>query len=148
MSSDQPSLGQMIWLVRRELEWAREVDADSPLRFQVDAVELDVAVEASRTTSGNGGLDLKVLGWGISGEASHEIAKGTATTVHVVLKPQDSQSSSGRYIISGRDTEPPPRRADSGEGINQSRSDSIPQDDDPGDPRHLEPPAVRVKPDS
>jgi hypothetical protein len=138
----------MIWLVRRELEWAREVDADSPLRFQVDAVELDVAVEASRTTTGNGGLDLKVLGWGISGEATHEITKGTATTVHVVLTPQNSQSSSGRYIISGRDTEPPPRRAESSEGLSQGRIDSTLPGDAPVDQRHFEPPAVRVKPDS
>jgi hypothetical protein len=35
MADEQPSLGQLIWLVRRELEWARQVDEDQPLRFDV-----------------------------------------------------------------------------------------------------------------
>ena len=39
----QPSLGQLIWLVRRELEWAYAADADQPLRFEVGPVELDLA---------------------------------------------------------------------------------------------------------
>lgn len=38
----QPSLGQLIWLVRRELEWAYAADADQPLRFEVGPVELDL----------------------------------------------------------------------------------------------------------
>jgi hypothetical protein len=35
MADEQPSLGQLIWLVRRELEWAQQVDEDQPLRFDV-----------------------------------------------------------------------------------------------------------------
>jgi hypothetical protein len=49
---EQPSLGQLIWLVRRELEWAHAVDADHPLRFDVGTVELNVDVEAKRATEG------------------------------------------------------------------------------------------------
>lgn len=41
-------------LVRRELEWAYEVDKDHPLRFDVGPVELDVTVEATRATNGGG----------------------------------------------------------------------------------------------
>lgn len=58
VKEEQPSLGQLIWLVRRELEWAYEVDRDHPLRFEVGPVELEVTVGAGRATTGGGGLDL------------------------------------------------------------------------------------------
>lgn len=113
MGEEQPSLGQLIWSVRRELEWARQIDAEHPLRFEVGSVELDVVVEATRTSAGEGGLDLKVMGVGGSAGGSHERSRGATTTVHVVLTPQDSRFNSGRYQISGNDVEPPPRRAES-----------------------------------
>lgn len=121
MGEEQPSLGQLIWLVRRELEWAREIDAEHPLRFDVGSVELDVVVEATRTTAGEGGLDLKVMGVGGAARGSHERSHGATTTVHVVLTPQDSRSKSGRYQISGNDIEPPPRRAESTPGSSNVR---------------------------
>jgi hypothetical protein len=109
--AEQPSLGQLIWLVRRELEWAHAVDVDHPLRFDVSSVELDVAVEVGSTTSGGGGLDLKVFGVGASGELSREGKRGSTTTVHVVLTPRDTRSPGGKFDVSAWDTEPPPRRA-------------------------------------
>jgi len=109
---ERPSLGQLIWLVRRELEWAYGVDADQPLRFEVGTVELDVTVEATRTTTGGGGLDLKVLGVGASGELSRENAQATTSQVHLVLSPRDIRRSGGKFEVSARDTEPPPRRAE------------------------------------
>jgi Trypsin-co-occurring domain 2 len=72
MGEEQPSLGQLIWLVRRELEWAYGVDAKNPLRFAVGSVELDVTVEATKITKGGAGLDLKVMGVGASGDLSRE----------------------------------------------------------------------------
>jgi hypothetical protein len=112
MEDEQPSLGQLIWLVRRELEWAYAADADQPLRFDVGAVELDVTVEATRAATGGGGLDLKVLGVGASGDLSRQHTRGTTSNVHVVLTPVDTRTGTRRYEISARDTEPPPRRAD------------------------------------
>jgi len=111
MSDEQPSLGQLIWLVRRELEWAHGVDADHALKFDVGTVELDVAVEVARTTKGGGALDLKVMGVGASGELSREGSRGSMTTVHVTMTPRDAGSPGGRYEVSSVDTEPPPRRA-------------------------------------
>jgi Trypsin-co-occurring domain 2 len=73
MGEEQPSLGQLIWLVRRELEWAYGVDVKNPLRFEVGSVELDVTVEATKTTKGGGGLDLKVMGVGASGDLSRRV---------------------------------------------------------------------------
>jgi hypothetical protein len=112
MGEEQPSLGQLIWLVRRELEWAYGVDADHPLRFEVGTVELDVTVEATRMTTGGGGLDLKVLGVGASGDVSRESGRGITSQVHVVLTPRDTRRGGGKFEVSAVDTEPPPRRAE------------------------------------
>ena len=109
---EQPSLGQLIWLVRRELEWAQQVDADRPLRFEVEKVEMDVGVEITRATTGNGGLDLKVLGVGVSVGGSLASTTGSTSTVHLVLAPRDVRSGDHRLTVSGLDTEPPPRRAE------------------------------------
>ena len=125
MGEEQPSLGQLIWLVRRELEWAYGVDAENPLRFEVGSVELDVTVEATMTTKGGAGLDLKVMGVGASGDASRESARGTSSRVHVVLTPHDNRLAGGKYVISAVDTEPPPRRAEvTGEPPVSTGSDS------------------------
>jgi hypothetical protein len=110
MADEQPSLGQLIWLVRRELEWARQIDEDQPLRFDVGTVELDVDVEVTKTTSGGGGLDLTIMGVGGKADLSRESGRTGGTTVHVVLTPSDSRTSSGKYQVSALDTEPPPRR--------------------------------------
>jgi hypothetical protein len=112
MGEEQPSLGQPIWLVRRELEWAYGVDAKNPLRFEVGSVELDVTVEATKTTTGGVGLDLKVLGVGASADGSRDSTRGTTSQVHVVLTPWDTRRPDGKYVISAVDTEPPPRRTE------------------------------------
>jgi NTP-dependent ternary system trypsin peptidase co-occuring protein len=109
---EQPSLGQLIWLVRRELEWVHRVDAEHPLRFGVGSVELDVNVEVSQATKGDGGLDLKVFGIGGKASGSREANWGSTSRVHVVLTPQDLRTGDGHYEVSAADTEPPPRRAD------------------------------------
>jgi hypothetical protein len=109
---EQPSLGQLIWLVRRELEWARAVDAGEPLRFDVDTVELDVEVEVTRATKGEGGLDLKLFGVGAKAGGSRETSRGAGSTVHVVLTPRDERIADGRLSVAASDTEPPPRRAE------------------------------------
>jgi hypothetical protein len=116
VSDQQPSLGQLIWLVRRELEWAYEVDEKHPLRFDVGSVELDVAVEVAKTTTGGGGLDLTIMGVGGKADLSRESGRTSGTTVHVVLTPSDSRTSSGKYQVSALDTEPPPRRTALREG--------------------------------
>lgn len=111
MSEEQPGLGQLIWLVRRELEWVHTMDADHPLRFDVGSVELDVAVEVTQATSGGGGLDLKVMGVGASGDLSREVSRGSTSTVHVVLTPRDTRLGDGKFDVSALDRNPPPRWA-------------------------------------
>lgn len=112
MSEEPLSLGQLIWLVRRELEWAHAVDADHPLRFDVDSIELDVAVEAGHSVVGKAGLEIKVMSIGGGGDVSRENKKGSTTNIHVVLTPRDLNSSTGRFNVSAMDTEPPPRWPD------------------------------------
>ncbi len=114
--SDAPSLGQLVWLVRRELEWARQVDAEHPLRFEVGDVELEATLEVSRTTTKGGGLDLTVLGVGGKGELSQDRGRGTTATVKVTLTPSDPRTPGAKYRISAADTEPPPRRAEAPDG--------------------------------
>jgi Trypsin-co-occurring domain 2 len=102
----EPSLGELIRAVRRELESAHAADADSPLRLEVGTVELDLDVEVTRTRSGEGGIDVKVLRAG----GSLASARGTTTKMHVVLTPRDLRTSDGKYDVSGLDTEPPPQQ--------------------------------------
>ncbi|WP_248760330.1 trypco2 family protein [Pseudarthrobacter sp. SSS035] len=145
MAEEQPTLGQLIWLVRRELEWVHGVDVDHPLRFDVGSVELDVAVEVARTTGVGGGLDLKVWGVGGSGEFSRESSRGSTTTVHVVLTPRDTRSPGGKFDVSALDTEPPPRRAGvTGTGdVPAESSESTDPDGSPRGARDIEPPPDR-----
>lgn len=121
MAEEQPSLGQLIWLVRRELEWAHGVDVDHPLRFDVGSVELDVTVEVARATTGEGGLDLKVIGVGASGELSRQNSRGSTTKIHVILTPRDTRAPGGKFDVSALDTEPPPRRA-AGVDVNEDQA--------------------------
>ncbi|MDQ4009393.1 MAG: hypothetical protein M3228_01515 [Actinomycetota bacterium] len=139
---EQPSLGQLIWLVRRELEWAHEVDAKQPLRFDVGTVELNVDVEATRVKKGEAGLDLKVVAFG-GGKAGGSLESTQATTskVRVVLTPRDMRSVDGRYQISAADVEPPPRRAE----VVPSPAATAADDDAPASAGavHTEPPPAR-----
>src|SRR3954449_1115422 len=94
---EQPSLGQLIWLVRRELEWAHGVDAGHPLRFDVGSVELDVDVQVSRVRKGEGGLDVKVVGFGgAKAGGSQQTTQGTTSRMHLVLTPRDLRTGDGR----------------------------------------------------
>ncbi len=109
--SDAPGLGQLIRLVRRELEWARQVDADHPLQFEVGEVELEAALEVSETRGKGGGLDLTVLGVGAKGELSKDVVRGTTATIKVTFTPNDRRAPGAKYTVSAEDKEPPPRRA-------------------------------------
>lgn len=128
VTEEQPSLGQLIALVRRELEWAWQLDAGNPLRFEVGAVELDVTVEATRSATGTGGLDLKVVGIGASGELSRASTRGTTSNVHVVLTPLDTRRTDRRFEVSAQDTEPTPRRP----GMPGSTTSPVPLHSEPG----------------
>jgi hypothetical protein len=114
MGDEQPSLGQLIWMVRRELEWVQAVDAGHPLRFDVGGVELDVDVEVSRVSGGKAGLDLRVMGVGGSAGGSRETTRGATSRVHVTLTPRDVRTGDGKVTVFDLDTEPPPRRAEVG----------------------------------
>jgi len=107
---DQPSLGQFIWLVRRELQWAQDVDRDQPLRFNVDSVSLDLVVDATTTKKGGGGLDLKVLGVGISAGGGAEAARQQTNTIHLTLSATDTDGK--KWQVGAEDREPPVRRAE------------------------------------
>jgi hypothetical protein len=99
------SLGQFICMVRRELQWAHDIDRDHPLRFDVESVALDLVVEADRTSKAGGSLDLKVLGVGLSGNADGESSQHRGSTVHVVLTARDA--GGGKLQVAADDFDSP-----------------------------------------
>jgi hypothetical protein len=107
---EQPSLGQFIWMVRQELQWAHEAGRNQSLRFDVESVALDLVVDASKSGEGGGSLDLKVLGVGLAGHAGVERSRHDGTTVHVVLTARDAGGR--KYQVGAADREPPARRAE------------------------------------
>lgn len=143
MEDKQPSLGQLIWMVRRELEWAQVVDADHPLRFDVDTVELDVDVEVSRVTGGKAGLDLKVMGVGGSAGGLRETTRGATSRVHVTLTPRNVRTGDGKVTVSDLDSEPPPRRAAANLPADVTRAESAGDHGGGGADRDTEAPPAR-----
>ncbi len=131
MVDEAPSLGQLIWLVRRELEWAHQVDAEHPLRFDVGSVELEAALEVTRGRTGGGGVDLTVMGVGAKGEMSRESSRGTTATVTVTLTPKDRRSASGKFEVSAVDVEPPRRASGPTAGEPPVRQSSGPAHSEP-----------------
>jgi Trypsin-co-occurring domain 2 len=119
---EQPSLGELIRAVRRELEYAHDADAGQPLRFDVGTVELDVEVELSKTWQSDGGFDVKVVKAGLSRESLH----GSTSKMHVVLTPRDLRTSDGRYDVSATDTEPAPPRPQAPSGVPAGTEPSVP----------------------
>jgi len=105
MTQEAPSLGELISLVRRELEWAHQVDADHPLRFDVGVVEVDVEVEVSSNRTASGGASLKVLSIGGDASYSGAAARNTVSRVHLVLTPIDARSVTGRYRVAALESD-------------------------------------------
>lgn len=114
---EQPSLGQFIWLVRRELQWAHDQDQDQPLRFEVDSVSLDLVVGADRSKARGGGLDLKVIGVGLAGHAESGRSRHDENTVHVVLTARDTDGN--RWQVGSADRESPVRPAETPPGVSE-----------------------------
>jgi hypothetical protein len=78
-----PSLAAVIAQARAELEQARVEGAQSNLLFQVEELELELAVEVSGSAGADAGVRLWVLSAGAKGEVRH----GETNRVTVRLKP-------------------------------------------------------------
>ena len=105
MSDEGLNLSDVISLARKELQAAHDRDLDQDLTFDVQSVTLNVAIQVTRRRSGRAGLDLKVLGVGVSGEGGDEGTRGTESQISVVLTP--NYQGTGRYSVSAADTEEP-----------------------------------------
>lgn len=112
-----PSLSQLIWLVRRELEWAHQLDKEHPLRFDVGTVEIETTVEIARSSTGRGGLNLTLFGVGGTAGADRTAGNKSTSIVRVSLAPRSGGGSDGRFDVSAIDLEPPPRLGDVGTGL-------------------------------
>jgi Trypsin-co-occurring domain 2 len=82
--SDEPiQLATLIRELRRELLDAIKEGADSPLRFALGPVELDLEVQVTREAGGGGGVRF----WVVSAEASAKTGSAHSQRIHVVLNP-------------------------------------------------------------
>jgi Trypsin-co-occurring domain 2 len=102
MANDDPTLGELIMQLRRELTAAQNDDPDNPIRFAVGPVELETTLAVTRATEGNVGFVLKVISLG--GKRSDEDTN--TTRVHLTLTPADVSKPDQSLYVSATDTEP------------------------------------------
>lgn len=76
-------LAEVIGQVRDELEQAQRAGADRDLRFSVESVQLEFAVQVRREATGSGGLRIGVLTAGGGGTKGHD----RTHTIQIQLKP-------------------------------------------------------------
>jgi hypothetical protein len=81
---DELGLAEAIEAVRAELREAQDAGRDSDVRFAVGSVEVEFAVEATRTAGGEASIKvLSLLSLGGTGE----VARGETHTVKITLEP-------------------------------------------------------------
>jgi hypothetical protein len=90
-------LADVMSQVREELEEAQRRGADSPVRFSVEKVSLEFAVQVRREGSGRAGLRIGVVTAGAGGALSRD----TVHRIQVELQPR--RGDDGRTLDVGRD---------------------------------------------
>ncbi|MEU5275134.1 trypco2 family protein [Streptomyces asoensis] len=83
-------LGEAIEAVRRSLAWAACQGEDSAVRFTVDTVQLEFAIEVRRTGTAGGG----VRAWVVSADGRDERARTSTQRITVCLRGDDALISS------------------------------------------------------
>lgn len=78
-------LSEMIENLRSELSKARDAGMGEGLRFEVDAVELELAVGVSRDAGGSGGVRFWVIELGAEAHASSQTTQRMTLTLRPVL---------------------------------------------------------------
>ncbi|MGP3972178.1 trypco2 family protein [Streptomyces sp. 6N223] len=89
---DFVGLAEVIRQVRQELTQAREDGEGTPLRFAVQQVSLEFAVQLHRTGDGRAGLRIGVLTAEVGGGA----ARDTTHRIQVELRPEDEDGGMWR----------------------------------------------------
>ncbi|MFJ8075469.1 trypco2 family protein [Streptomyces sp. NPDC096176] len=89
-------LAEVIGQVRDELETAQGAGAGRDLRFSVEKVELEFAVQVRREGSGRAELRIGVLTAGGGGSA----ARDTTHTIRIELKPH-RENGDPNYSVGG-----------------------------------------------
>jgi hypothetical protein len=86
MSSDQPEvvgLAEVIRTVREDLQQAQDEGAGERLRFTVEKVSLEIAVQVRKEGSGRAGLRIGV----VTADAGGSVGKDTTHRIQVELQP-------------------------------------------------------------
>ncbi|MFD5028839.1 trypco2 family protein [Streptomyces sp. NPDC058220] len=88
-------LAEVIGQVRHELEQAQHSGAESDLRFSVESVNLEFAVQVRKEGSGRAGVQIGVIAVGAGGSASRD----TTHRITIELKPHGRDTS--HYSVGG-----------------------------------------------
>ena len=83
--------------LRQEMTESIERGKDQKLHFNVDQVELELAVEVERAAGGEGKVSFKVFGTGIDLGGSDSLSQASAHRIKITLKP--SADGNGVQVI-------------------------------------------------
>src|SRR5438105_4282113 len=88
MENKQPiGVADAIANLRQEMTKAIERGKDQKLRFTVDQVELELAVEIEREAGGEGKVSFKIFGSGIDLGGKGSLSEATVHRMKIMLKP-------------------------------------------------------------
>lgn len=93
-------LSETVQALRAELTSAITSGRSDPLRFQIAAIELELALAVTREGGADGGVQLGVVSIGIQGGASAQRTHRLKLTLQPVLLEESGQISEA--LISGR----------------------------------------------
>lgn len=106
-------LADAIENLRQELTEATRRGQGQSLRFTVEAIELEVAVDIVREGGGEGKVSFKVLGSGVEIGGRGALSQSSAHRVKIILKPAgasgDYQVGDAEYLIQRDQPEAGPR---------------------------------------
>ncbi|MFJ7423631.1 trypco2 family protein [Streptomyces uncialis] len=95
--AETAGLAEVIGKIRDELEQAQHEGSRSRLRFLVERVNVEFAVQVRREGSGRGGLSIGVVTAEAGAASSHE----TTHRIEIELKPHDRDDPGGPGISVG-----------------------------------------------
>jgi len=93
--SDQPiALADAIENLRKELTEASERSKDKSLKFNVDQIELELAVDIMQESDASGDFSFKIFGTGVKAGAKTGEAQTSKHRIKIIMKPATANGGS------------------------------------------------------
>ena len=89
MAQQPIGLADTIDHLRKELVEANKRGKGEDLRFHVDGVELELAIEITQEGGAGGKVSFKVLGVGVEGGADASVTRARSNRMTIKLRPDD-----------------------------------------------------------